>query len=246
MAQIISPGFKLQFQASNSLPELAYQAIHDGIICGRIKPGEPLRQMDLAAELGTSARTIREALSRLVAEGLAEAEPHRGVRVASITIEDQEQLYRMRASIEGMAFEDAAGHISAEELKRLREILPYATQNPDPRAVEIARHNNEEFHWIIIRASGKRQIIRILSQIWKLMFCYFVQYELGEDQLSDARKLDVTTHEAILEALIAGDGKRARALLEKHVLVTFESQRLQMKDYLTSSAGPGFLKFIDI
>lgn len=246
MAQVISPRFRTQLQASNSLPELAYQAIHDGIVCGRIKPGEALRQMDLAQELGTSARTIREALSRLVAEGLAESEPHRGVHVASFSIADQEELYRMRASIEGMAFEDAAGHISQEDLKRLKEILPLATQNPDPQVVEIARHNNQEFHWIIIRASGKRQFIRILDQIWKLMFCYYIQYELGGDQVADARKVDVTTHEAILDALVAGDGKQARRLLEQHVLVTFESQRLQMKHYLASASGPGFSKILDI
>jgi len=231
------PRFQEQLQVF-TLGQQVYEAIHDGIICGRIRPGDPLRQAELAKELGVSARTVREAFSRLVAEGLAEYEPHRGVRVVRFTIADQEALYRMRSAIEGMAFEDAASHITPAELARLRAIVHLASQNPDPNSVEPARHYNQEFHWIIIRASGNRQFIRILDQIWKSMFTYFVGYELIDDHLY-GRPKDVSTHEEILEALTERDGKRARMLLEQHIQFTFEAQRRQMKDFLDSAPDCG-------
>lgn len=219
-----------QSRLSNSLPEAAYQAIHDAIICGRIEPGEPLHQAELAQELGVSARTVREALSRLVAEGLAEYEPHHSVRVADLTMGDQEELYLMRVAIEGMAFEAAAEYITPQDLARLKEIMPMATQSSDPQSAETTRHYNQEFHWIIIRASGKRQFMRVLDQIWKSMFTYFVLNEVSETDLKDARQRDKDAHAAIIKALEERDGKRARALVEEHILVTSRYQSLQMKE----------------
>jgi DNA-binding GntR family transcriptional regulator len=75
-----SPRFGEFTRENHCLAEMAYQAIHDAILYGRIEPGTPLRQADLAVELGTSARTVREALSRLVVEGLVVYEPHHSIR----------------------------------------------------------------------------------------------------------------------------------------------------------------------
>ena len=99
-----SPQRFFQFSKENlGLAEMAYHAIHDAILCGQIEPGEALRQADLAEELGVSARTVREALSRLRVEGLVVYEPHHSIRAARFTIGDQEELYQMRARIEGLA-----------------------------------------------------------------------------------------------------------------------------------------------
>ncbi|HZW04528.1 MAG TPA: GntR family transcriptional regulator [Anaerolineaceae bacterium] len=224
------PRFQKQL-ASGTLAQQVYEAIHDSIICGRIHPGDPLRQAELAGELGVSARTVREAFSRLVAEGLAEYEPHRGVRVKRFTIADQEALYRMRSAIEGMAFEAAASRISPEELDYLREIVDLASQDTDPESVRTARHYNQEFHWTIIRASGNDQYIRILDQIWKSMFTYFEGYDLDDDHFT-RREEDRSTHQAILNALAARDGNMARSMIEKHIQMTFEGQRRHLAEYL--------------
>ena len=234
----IHPRYSRQIQNSNSLVDQVYQAIHDSIVSGRIHPGDPLPQVQLAEEMGVSARTVREALSRLVAEGLAESEPHHSVRVTRITIEDQEQLYRMRAEIEGMAFEEAAARITRKELERLKEIVDLASQTTDPESAPSAQIYNREFHWTIILASGKRQYIRMLDQIWKLMFTYFEGYELYDDHFT-RRQEDVASHTAILAALEAHDGKGARRELEHHIRITFEGQRKQMADYLEQSLENG-------
>lgn len=232
----IHPRFQESLQNPQTLVDQVYQAIHNSIITGRIHPGEPLPQVQLAEELGVSARTVREALSRLVSEGLAESEPHHSVRVNKFTVSDQEELYRMRAAIEGMAFEEAAARITRQELDHLKEILLLASQTTDPASTDSARHYNEDFHWTIIRASGKQQYIRILEQIWKVMFTYFE----GRDQVEeyfDRREADISTHEGILEALENHDGKQARRMLEEHIRVTYEGQSHYLAEFLQSASG---------
>lgn len=224
--------FRERTQVNFSLPEVTYQAIHDAILSGRIKPGDPMRQTELAQELGVSARTVREALSRLVAEGLAESEPHHSVRVAIFSLEDQEELYKMRAVIEGRAFEVAAESISPQDLARLKEIVRLTTENPGLQSVETANHYNQEFHWIVIRASAKHQLIRILDQIWKSMFVYFGEYGMAEEKLEITRQVDTVSHAAIVEALEEHDGKKVRALVEQHIMVAFDYQQAQMREFL--------------
>lgn len=233
--KISSSRFGEYAKENHCLVEMAYQAIHDAILYGRIEPGAPLRQTDLAEELGISARTVREAFSRLVAEGLVEYEPHHSIRVTRYTIADQEELYQMRAVIEGMAFEAAAGRITAEELGRLKEIMRLATPGRDPESMENARRYNHEFHWIIIRASGKRQYMRILDQIWKTMFIYYFQFETSDCKFQDVEQIDINIHEAIVAALEAQNGKQARKLLEEHILATFQYQSVQMREYFNKT-----------
>lgn len=227
------PRFHIQLQAQKTLVDQVYRAIHDSIIGGRLLPGENLRQAHLAQELGVSARTVREALSRLVAEGMLAAEPHHSVYVTRFTIEDQQELYEMRAAIEGMAFEAAAGRIGQADLNHLQEILLLASQTGDPTSTDSARHYNEDFHWTIIRASGKRQLIRVLTQIWTLMFTYFEAYE-QRDGYVVRREEDIASHRTILAALNERDGKKARRALEDHIRITFEGQRKYLAEYLTT------------
>src|SRR4051794_30652230 len=74
--------------------------IHRLIIMGDIEPGSALPIRDLADRFGTSAMPVREALRRLGALGLVEIAPHRGARVAEVSIEDLEDTYRVRLLLE--------------------------------------------------------------------------------------------------------------------------------------------------
>jgi DNA-binding GntR family transcriptional regulator len=239
MTELVNPPHRFgEFTKGNhSLVEMAYQAIHDAILYGRIKPGTSLRQIDLAEELGISARTVREALSRLTAEGLVVHEQHHSIRVAEYTVADVEELYLMRAAIEGLAFEAAASRLTAQDLGRLKEIVRLATPSKDEQTVESARRYNREFHWIIIRASGKRQYMRILDQIWKTLFIYYFQFETDDCKFNEVEQVDISIHEAIVAALEVKDGKKARKLIEEHVLITFQYQSVQMREYSPPLSG---------
>src|SRR4051794_11902287 len=84
------------------------RTIRGAIIDGRLKPGQPLRESELAEELGTSRTPIREALLLLQSEGLVEASPNRGSVVRSYDATDLAETYALRAVLEGYATRCAA------------------------------------------------------------------------------------------------------------------------------------------
>ncbi|HMD88912.1 MAG TPA: GntR family transcriptional regulator [Anaerolineaceae bacterium] len=205
---------------NSSLANMAYESIREAIITGRIKPGERIGQVELAKQLGVSERTVREALARLVAKGLAMHEPFKGVRVAVLPLAELREVYVMRALLEGRAMELAAGFITDGDLQRMRELLPLTVVSNSSGSVENAQEKNREFHWIPIRAAGSRTLARILEQLWEMMFAYELLYQ-NPDELAISRN-DFAQHKELLEALEARNGKRAAQINSEHIYTTIQ------------------------
>ena len=95
-----------ELEQPKSLSVLAYETIRQNIVDGIFKPGEWLRQSDLEERLGISATPIRQALERLITEGLLERIPNRGVRVIRVTKEEIAELFAIRLLLAfGLVFE---------------------------------------------------------------------------------------------------------------------------------------------
>jgi DNA-binding GntR family transcriptional regulator len=214
----VEANFVQPLPKNSSLANMAYESIREAIITGRIKPGERIGQVELAKQLGVSERTVREALARLVAKGLAVHEPFKGVRVAVLPLEELREVYVMRALLEGRAMELAAGCISDDELHTMREILPLTVASNSSGTVENAQEKNREFHWIPIRASGSRTLARVLEQLWEMMFAYELLYQNPEE--TNISRNDFAQHQKLLEALEARDGKRAAQINTEHIFTT--------------------------
>lgn len=199
-----------------------FEALRKAIRDGRLAPGERLRQEALAKELGVSQITVREALNRLVGEGLCIRIPYKGVRVIAPSKEDLEDIYAIRGLLEGLAAELAANHIGPEELDRMRELLPDTVVGDEVESVAHAREANREFHEIVIHSSGRRFLIQILRQIWDWIDPLMV-YERtletggGSEIRSKWGERDWLQHTRLLEALEAGDGPRARQVVVEYV-----------------------------
>jgi GntR family colanic acid and biofilm gene transcriptional regulator len=213
MTKKIDLKYQNSIKNTSSLTDVSYNAIRDAIVTGRFAPGEKLLQNDLANELSVSPRTVREALSRLVAEGFADYEMHRGFVTAHLSYENQEDIFRMRAALEGLALEYAVNNLTAEELARMRKLLPLTAATDDLSMIPIIREYNHEFHWIPINASKRSKLIQTIEYLWKFMFIYYLEYELNEDQ----KKEDFLEHEEILKALEAKNYILARTWWEKHL-----------------------------
>src|SRR4030095_12951014 len=84
-----------------------FDVLHDKIVSGKYKPGEWLRQDDIATQLGVSMTPVREAFDLLVASGLAERVAYRGVRVREISTKDIVEAYGLRLHLEMVNFEGA-------------------------------------------------------------------------------------------------------------------------------------------
>lgn len=197
-----------------SLAEGVFRTLRKAILEGEFEPGEWLRQENLADELEVSQVTVRDALNQLVGEGLAVRIPYKGVRVATLSPAELEDIYAMRAVLEGLAAKSAAKNISPEQLQEMRDILPNSIVSNDPESVSKAREANRRFHEIFIEASQRRFLIRTLRQVldWidpLMLYSRTVKTEIGLETRLKWGERDRFQHTRLLEALEAGDGDLA-------------------------------------
>ncbi|MST33366.1 GntR family transcriptional regulator, partial [Acidimicrobiaceae bacterium USS-CC1] len=102
--------------------EVAYTALRDGIARGEHAAGSRLREEDLAATLGLSRTPVREALRRLQAEGLVEVEPRRGALVATWSADELDEIFELRALVEGYGARRAAARVADAQVGLLEEL----------------------------------------------------------------------------------------------------------------------------
>ena len=103
------------------LKDEIYDALHRQIIAGKYGPGDWLRQDDIATQMGVSMTPVREALDLLVAAGLAERVPYRGVRVREMSAKDVADAYGLRLILEAITAREAALHITPEQISNLEK-----------------------------------------------------------------------------------------------------------------------------
>src|SRR5919109_5611626 len=105
------------------LKEDIFDVLHEKIISGVYKPGDWLRQEDIATQLGVSMTPVREGLDLLVSAALAERVPYRGVRVREMSTKDIVEAYGMRLVLEAVIAQEAARNITSEQLRGLEGML---------------------------------------------------------------------------------------------------------------------------
>ena len=171
---------------------------------------------------------MREALARLVSEGLVSREPYRELRVVGLSTEEIEEIFHMRALLEGWAAELSASKISQGELDRMRELLPQMKENSNPESVLTLQGINREFHWIAINSCKKKYLIQMLTRLWDLMLPYAFAEKDTQGFVRQAKK-DQIHHLQLVEALEAGAGKQARSILVDHVTEGMEALERRVK-----------------
>jgi DNA-binding GntR family transcriptional regulator len=206
-------------QSHPSLTDVVFDRLRDAVLDGRLKPGQWLRQETLAQELGVSQMPVREALKRLVAEGLAVRIPYKGVKVVEFSPEDIVDICTVRLVLEGLAVRLATPLITDEELERLKEDLRELEGCTSQDRIAQRRQLNDKFHLSICRASGRQYLIRLLETLWR-WFPSVILYEgaFRQEELVLARMdREVQEHWAILEALERRDARQAEEETRRHI-----------------------------
>jgi DNA-binding GntR family transcriptional regulator len=209
-------GAPLTRNASSAATELIRQAIIDG----RLPPGRRLKEEELARELGISRTPVREALLMLQAEGLVDAAPNRGAAVRSHSVEDLDDLYQLRAVLEGYSTRRAATRLSDEEIVSLRESCKRfdALLDDGDDMSELVKENLF-FHQTILDGSGSGRLTAMVRQVIELPLVYrsYVWYSPEQQRIS------AHYHVQITRALEARDAERAELVMKEHV---FEARDL--------------------
>ncbi len=196
--------------ASSTAAEMIRQAIVDG----RLAPGQRLTEERLARELGISRTPVREALKVLQSEGLVDAAPNRSATVRAYEPGDLEDIYQLRALLEGYAARRAAGRLSEEKLLALRASCErFEAMSPADDLREVVRENFV-FHNTILEAAGSTRLSGMVRQVVELPLVYksYVWYSPEQARISQHY------HRQITRALERRDAERAELVMKEHVL----------------------------
>ena len=132
----------------------AADAIRESILAGRIPAGARIAELDLARQLSVSRTPIREALSRLAAEGLVELSPNRGARVASWTSEELREIFEVRLRLEPYAVSQAVPRLSPAETDELGDLAQSMLALGRDQAMTQIVGLNQRFHGLLIARAG--------------------------------------------------------------------------------------------
>jgi DNA-binding GntR family transcriptional regulator len=208
VAKILQEGEPLVRNASAAATELIREAIVDG----RLIPGERLKEEELARELGISRTPVREALLVLQAEGLVDAAPNRGAAVRAHDARDLDDLYQLRALLEGYAARRAGGRITPEQIERLRASCDRFESLRGDDVRELVKENLF-FHNTILEAAGSARTASMVRKVIELPLVYKSYIWYSPDQ----KRISAHYHRQITKALEVGDAERAELVMKEHV-----------------------------
>jgi DNA-binding GntR family transcriptional regulator len=191
-----------------SKTDMVAALIRELIITGELTAGQQLRQRDLAQRFGVSQTPVREAMRRLESEGLVIGDTHRGFTVVTPDDGPVEENFQIRAALESLGASLAARKIDEAglaELERLNERMR-ALADGDPRYAEL----NREFHFTLYQYSRSPLLMSLMRLLWASLH--------GGPRVLRTHAESARQHDAILDALRAGDADAASALTYQHIL----------------------------
>ena len=191
-----------------ALHATVYEELRRRMIVGLIVPGIGLSTRGLALELGVSQMPVRDALSRLAAEGAILLRSKRRIEVPQMTAERFEDLLDCRLLLEPAAAAFALPHIDTAQLRQIRATdaaLDRAIARGDPIGYMQANH---AFHFTIYRANHRPTLNRAIESLW-LQFGPFMRTVYGRYGTSGL----IDQHRAALDAIAARDAEALRAAI---------------------------------
>ena len=186
-----------------SLRDEVFESLHNRIIAGEYKPGEWLRQDDIASQLGVSMTPVREGLDQLVAAGLAERVPYRGVRVVELSHEEMLDAYGLRLLLEPAAVRLASERAEPAQLSELKRVHEQSLKLVKLKDMSRLRQLSREFHALVVEMSGDALLAR-LYQIIANKFPDWMLYEAmfhHPEELTASLAREREEHAAILASI---------------------------------------------
>lgn len=197
--------------------EKAYAAIRDMILDGAVKPGEHLSEEHLSAAIGVSRTPVRDALRRLEADYFVSIKANRGARVRGWNSEDVDDLFQLRALLEGFAVRLAAERSTPGQVAELRlqidAIDRALSAKPEPDIEKFLRANGR-FHQIICEASGNS---RLSDMIAALVAQAVVVRTANVYSKKDLERSNAH-HREMTDAIEAHDASLAELVMRTHIL----------------------------
>jgi DNA-binding GntR family transcriptional regulator len=211
---VIPGGGDLEPVNRESTPALVADQLRHAIMRGTLRPGAQLGEVELANRLGISRGPLREAMQRLIAEGLLRSQRHRGIFVRDLDVDDVRDVYTARLAVEQAAarliLAGGAGQAVAKLLTGALTALEDAARAGDPVALADADH---AFHAALVAASGSPRLRRMADGLLvETRMCL-----AALQRTAPPAEALVAEHRLLRDGFMAGDGPALAAALEEHM-----------------------------
>jgi DNA-binding GntR family transcriptional regulator len=205
-----------------SLEASVYEAVRDGIVSGELRPGDPLVEAQLSADLGISKTPVREALIRLARDGLVVQELHRRSRVATPTVEDVRQACEVRRWVEAEIAAQAARDAPPQLIEQLEASIGDSERSLGRRDTRRWAEAIGSFTDTLVEYSGNRYAADLLERMRNILSLI-----ANVSQVAPGRRArSIEEHRAILDAIRARDPAAAARATRAH-LDSIEADSLQ-------------------
>lgn len=186
--------------------------LRGAILGGDLRPGDRIRQAEVADRLGASRLPVREALRILEAEGLTEHEAHKGARVPRLSQHEVEVIYEMRERLEPLAISESLGRLAEADLERIEAVQQRIEHNDD---VEKFLDLDREFHMLTYGGCHLDTLMSMVTRLWNATQHYRRAYVAlgGRDRMWVVN----VEHRLILDALVRHDAVDAERYLGGHI-----------------------------
>lgn len=215
MAKTAKKALKRAPPADNdvSVVESIIDAIKDGIRSGRFAPGQRLIAEDMRGLVGAGRGSIREAMRRLSAEGYVDLEHQKGARVRTLTQDEAAGIYLIREMLEGLAARLAANNIDNLDFRpRLLALEAEFERTHDGTEASYLTYNLA-FHNLIVEMGQISQLAQMVEQLQVPAFLMLARIMVTQETINLAR----AEHQPIVEAILAGDARRAETAMRTHI-----------------------------
>jgi DNA-binding GntR family transcriptional regulator len=206
--------------------QVAVDFITQAIVEGEIQPSERLREVDLARRIGISRTPVREALRTLREQGLVEIHPHRGATVRSYDADTLNDMYQLRALLEGHTARLAAARITPAEVQALHDSCDRFDTLIDTADFRDLVRENSTFHSTVQTAARDDRLAGMLRTVVELPLVFRSYIWFSPEQ----RHASSIAHRQLARLLGAGEGERAERVMKEHVLAARDVLVAHLRD----------------
>lgn len=188
-----------------SLAEHIVEELEKKIVDRTLKPGQRIIEEALCRTFGVSRSPVREAFQILESRGFVRREPRKGISVARITRREAEDIYRIRASLEGLAMSLAVRNQTPQFMAKLRKMHEQMVRTAAKGNGSSYHQQNNKFHELIVSACGNPRLIELIGNFDKQTARYRMAAVSGPGWMESSTKI----HAAIIASFESGDAEEA-------------------------------------
>jgi DNA-binding GntR family transcriptional regulator len=203
-------------EEKRSAPDFVRDQLRQAIHEGKFRPGDQLRQEELADRFGISRIPVREALRQLEAEGLVTLHPNRGAVVATLSLQEVLEMLDIRIALECRAICLAVPNMIESDFDAATQILKSYDKEPMPqRWGEM----NWRFHEALYAPCNRPKLLTMIEA----NYGHVSRFVRTQVSMASGKEKPQKDHNDILESCRAGDARKAASLLEQHIARTQKS-----------------------